>query len=211
MFDSTQFAVFLAASIALIVTPGPAVVFIVARGVQQGRYAAVVTACGVAVGNFVHACAAAFGLSAILASADLAYLILKYAGAVYLIFLGLRSFAAKNSDRRTGIRPAGTHTSNFRDGVVVALLNPKTILFFLAFLPQFTTPGRHPLWIQLLALGVLFVVMGLVGDATYGFLSGTLGQRLKQQTALTGFGRFLSGIVYCTLGIFAAISGRFSG
>jgi threonine/homoserine/homoserine lactone efflux protein len=198
---------FVAASAALIVTPGPAVLYIVARSVSQGRQAGLVSAAGVGLGNMVHAAVAAAGLSAILASSGLAYSVLKYAGAGYLILLGLRRFFARPAQADEPAFVVEPLRATFRQAVLVGVLNPKTALFFLAFLPQFVVAGRGPIWTQLLALGAGFVVMAMLGDSAYAMLSGTCAAWLHARKRLLGAGRFISGAVYCGLGLVTAISG----
>jgi threonine/homoserine/homoserine lactone efflux protein len=207
MFDPAQFLIFVAASAVLIVTPGPAVLFIIAQSISQGRLTGVVIACGVGTGNLMHVIAVALGLSAAFASSPLAFAALKYAGAAYLIYLGLRRMLTKSKPEASAVPKTESSGTAFKQGLVVGLLNPKSVLFFLAFLPQFTRPGEHPVWLQLLTLGLVFVAMGIVGDSSYGLLSGTIGQWMKKNPGFARAERFLSGAVYCALGVAAATMG----
>lgn len=211
MFDPEKFLIFVAASAVLIATPGPAVLFIIARSLSQGRGTGVVIACGVGLGNLVHVIAVALGLSAAFASSPLAFAILKYAGAAYLVYLGVSRMLTKPK----GNGPVSSKTDSpgtaFRQGFIVAIFNPKIVLFFLAFLPQFTEPNGDPVWFQLLTLGLVFVAMGFVGDSSYGLLSGTIGQWMKENPGFARTERFLSGGVCCALGIAAATAGLHVG
>ncbi len=206
MRADSQLFVFFAASAALILTPGPAVLYILARSATQGRRAGLVSAAGVGLGNFGHAITAALGASAVLASSTLAYSVLKYAGAGYLIYLGIRKFSSgqiEKTDATFAKEPLG---STFRQAVLVAVLNPKTALFFVAFLPQFIVQGRGPASLQLLALGSAFVVMAIASDAAYALLAGALAGRMQQRSGLFRAGRWASGAVYLGLGIATALS-----
>lgn len=205
--EMNMLALFIPASIALLLVPGPVVLYIVARSLHQGRPAGLVSAAAGATGNMVHALAAALGLSALLASSALAFLAVKYLGAAYLIYLGIRTLLSKNEIRME--RPRVIKLSRiFSQGVAISILNPKTALFFLAFLPQFVNPSHGSASLQLLFLGLLFVVMGLFTDSSYALLAGGLGQRLARNTSFLRSKRYFSGGVYIALGMTAAITGE---
>jgi threonine/homoserine/homoserine lactone efflux protein len=196
------------AALVLIVVPGPNIVYIVARGVEQGRQAAVFSALGVETGSLFHIGAAAIGLSALLASSQLAFDTVRYLSAAYLLYLGLRTFAhrdrpAADADE-TG---APSLASTYRQAVLVNVLNPKVALFFLAFLPQFVDPGRGPAWAQILVLGVVFLLIGLCLDLSYATAAGTIGHWLQRRPRALRWQRYTSGSVYLTLGAVAALSG----
>jgi threonine/homoserine/homoserine lactone efflux protein len=194
---------FLAASIVLAITPGPGVFYIVARSVVHGRRVGLMSVAGVAVGNFGNAAVAAAGLGALFAVSSFAFSVVKYAGAFYLVYLGvglLRSKPAEGSDSLV------IHTSGagvFRDGFLVALLNPKTAIFFAAFLPQFMTPGSPPL-LQSLLLGALFVVIAAMTDSIYALTASTVAPRASH---LGRHGRIFSGGIFIGLGLLTALSG----
>lgn len=208
MSDSVRWPLFLAASAVLILTPGPAVLYIVARSVSQGRAAGLVSALGVGAGNLVHAVAAALGLSAILASSAAAFAAVKYLGAAYLVYLGARKFLTAPTET-PGMRCAPqTLAAVFRQGLLVGTFNPKTALFFLAFLPQFAVAGHGPVWGQLLLFGIVFVALAVISDSTYALLGGAVGGWLKRRRAFARGERYVSGAVYCGLGVVAALSGR---
>jgi threonine/homoserine/homoserine lactone efflux protein len=207
MIGLPNLPVFLMAALVLLLTPGPAVLYIVARSMDQGRTAGLVSVLSIEVGNFVHVLAAALGLSAILMSSALAYSIVKYLGAAYLIFLGLRRiFARQSANPPAESRQKGLG-GIFRQGVLVAVLNPKTALFFFAFLPQFVDPSKGPVTGQLLFLGCLFVSMAIVTDGLYAMLSGTAGKWLKGSRSFLRADRYLIGSVYIGLGVMAALTG----
>jgi len=201
-------AAFLVATLALLLIPGPSVLFVVARSVEQGRRAGLASVGGGALGNLVHVCAATVGLSALLASSALAFAVVKYLGAAYLLYLGLRTLLAKEAKETHGVGPHRSLRRIFSQGVVVYVLNPKTALFFLAFLPQFTAPARGPLAPQLFVLGSLFVLLALITDSTYALLAGTAGGWLRTNARVRRGQRYVSGGVYLALGLTAAVSGQ---
>lgn len=174
------FLVFLAATLAVLVVPGPSVVYVVARSLEQGRRAGLVSMLGLEAGMLVHVLASASGVAAIIASSDVAFMTLKYAGAAYLLHLGIRQLRARSVPVTTGgevVRaPGAAYSRLFRDGFLVDLLNPKTSLFFVAFLPQFVDPARGPASAQLLALGLCVVPLAVVCDGSYALLAGGWGQ-----------------------------------
>lgn len=206
---ATNLGLFVAAALVLLVIPGPAVLYIVARSVEQGRLAGFVSDLGIHTATLVHVLAAAVGLSALLASSAVAFSIVKYAGAAYLIWIGLKKIFGR-------VEPAGddvalvrySHARLFRDGVIVNLLNPKTALFFLAFLPQFAEVGRGHLAMQIAFLGLLFAALGFVTDGCYALVAGTAGNWLKRSRGYLGFERYVSGTLFVGLGLTAAFAGN---
>ena len=213
MPDAATFAVFAAASLALTLVPGPAVFYIIARGVEGGRPASLVSVLGITTGGLLHTAFAAVGLSAILASSATAFSVVKWAGVAYLVYLGLRRILVRdgaNNDRAVVSAGPDSLPRIFWQGVLVDLLNPKVALFFLAFLPQFVDPSRGPAWTQILALGLTLAVVGLCTDGLYALLSGTAADWLKSKNDSAGFRRlqrYFSGGVYLALGAGAAASG----
>jgi len=203
-------SVFLLASFVLAVTPGPGVFYIVARSVAQGRRSGLASVAGVAVGNLGNAIAASLGLAALFAASALAFSIVKYAGAAYLIYLGIKALYATSVQAAAAEVDAAPLWPIFRDGVVVALLNPKTAIFFTAFLPQFMTPhaSGDAALAQALALSALFVGMAAVTDATYAFLAGVIAPCLSKSKSAGGIARVTAGVSFIALGVFAAFSGR---
>jgi threonine/homoserine/homoserine lactone efflux protein len=207
MFSSANVSIFLLASLILLLTPGPAVLYIVARSLDQGRLAGFVSVLSIEVGNFVHVLAAALGLSAILVSSSFAFAAVKYLGAAYLVYLGVRRLRAHDTADQPTIVQRQRLGCVFRQGVLVAILNPKTALFFFAFLPQFVDPSTGSVTLQLLILGCLFLSMAIVTDSLYALLAGTVGQCLKGSRAFARVERYLVGTVYIGLGIMAALAG----
>jgi threonine/homoserine/homoserine lactone efflux protein len=200
--------VFLLAALVLLLTPGPAVLYIVARSIDQGRGAGLVSVLGIETGNFVHVLAATLGLSAILLSSPLAFAIVKYLGAAYLVYLGVRRLLSRKAVQEVSATPPQSLRRIYSQGVAVAVLNPKTALFFFAFLPQFVDPALGSLPRQLFGLGCLFVLMALVTDSLYAILAGTAGKWLKGSRAFRLAERYLVGAVYIGLGVMAALSGK---
>ena len=188
-------------------TPGPAVLYIVARSVEQGRIAGLASVCGITTGTLVHVLAASLGLSALLASSALAFAVVKFAGAGYLIYIGLRRILSRSdASIAQSELPVRSLRSLYRDGFVVNLLNPKTALFFLAFLPQFVDPGRGAVTFQIAFLGLLFTVMGLMSDGLYALIAGTAGRWVKRQGDYLRWERYLTGGVFIGLGVTAAFA-----
>ncbi len=209
MPDASTLALFAAAALALIVIPGPAVLYIVAQGIDRGRLAGVVSALGVATGGLLHVLAAAVGISSLVVSSATAFSIVKYAGAAYLIVLGLRRLLGPDDDpgEPTG-RPARTLGRTYRQGVVVNALNPKTALFFLAFLPQFVDPEAGSVPLQVTVLGLLFVSIAVVSDCAWGLAAGTAAGWLRERRGVLRAQRLTSGGVMVGLGVAAALTGR---
>ncbi len=198
---------FVFASLVLTLTPGPAVLYIVTRSVVHGRRAGLASVAGIALGNLGNALAAALGLAALFAVSALAFSVVKFLGAAYLIWLGVQMWHAKEVSAVAGASPAEPLARLFRDGFVVALLNPKTTIFFAAFLPQFLSPSSDasPL-LQTMALGVLFVLIAGITDALYALASGVLAPRLAGMGG-RGIARRVGGGMYIGMGLIAALSG----
>ncbi len=206
MPDLTHLPLFILAAVVLLLTPGPAVLYIIARSVDQGRRAGLVSVCAIEVGNFMHVIAATLGLSALLLSSAMAFTIVKYLGAAYLVYLGLRKiFTRETIHASSNSQPQGLRRI-FSQGVVVAALNPKTALFFVAFLPQFVDPSQGSIAGQMLVLGCIFVMMAVISDSIYALLAGTVGQWLKSSRSVMRAERYVVGSVYIGLGVAAAMA-----
>jgi threonine/homoserine/homoserine lactone efflux protein len=209
MPEASTLALFTLAAITLLVIPGPAVLYIVTRSVDQGRAAGLASVCGVHVGTLVHVGAAALGLSTLLVSSATAYHTVRWLGATYLIWLGVRRLLARDEDapvaaagsRRFGLRRI------FAQGVVVNVLNPKTALFFFAFLPQFVDTSRGSVPFQVVVLGVAFVLLGLVSDGSYALLASTGAGWLRRRPGVARTSRLVSGGVLISLGVTTALAG----
>jgi threonine/homoserine/homoserine lactone efflux protein len=199
---------FAGAALVLLLIPGPAVLYIVGRSVAQGRTAGLVSVLGIHTATFIHVLAAALGLSVLLLSSALAFNIVKYAGAAYLVWLGLRKiFGPAEATGANGELAAYSHAKLFRDGFVVNLLNPKTALFFFAFLPQFVDVGRGHVAMQITLLGLIFAVLGFFTDSAYALLAGIAGDWLKRSRGYLTFERYGSGLLFIGLGVVAAVTG----
>jgi threonine/homoserine/homoserine lactone efflux protein len=185
------------------------VLYIVARAIAQGRLAGFISDLGIHTATLVHVLAAALGLSALLASSALAFSIVKYAGAAYLIWLGLRKIFGRAEDPGNGgAITRHSYTRLFRDGFIVNLLNPKTALFFFAFLPQFVEPARGHLASQVAFLGLLFALVGFVTDGCYALVAGTAGQWLRRSRRYLELERHISGTLFIGLGLTAVFAGN---
>jgi len=201
-------ALFIGAALTLLVIPGPAVLYIVGRSIEQGRRAGLISAAGIHTATLVHIFAAVVGLSAVLASSALAFAAIKYAGAAYLIWLGLRKLFSRSAPSGEAVVVARRRGGRlFREGFVVNLLNPKTALFFLAFLPQFVDVSRGHVAMQIAALGFLFALMGLLSDSAYALAAGAAGAWLKRSRLWLVAERYISGLVMIGLGMTAALAG----
>jgi threonine/homoserine/homoserine lactone efflux protein len=202
--DSTSVALFCVAALALLAIPGPAVLYVVVQSAEQGRRVGLASVAGIHVGTLVHVAAAALGLSALIVASATAFSTVKYAGAAYLIYLGVRKLLERTpvdeyEPARESLRRA------FVRGAVVNVLNPKTALFFLAFLPQFVDADRGGVWSQALVLGLVFIALGLVSDSLYALAAGTVGSLLRRKRRALRYG---SGVVFIGLGTAAALTKR---
>jgi threonine/homoserine/homoserine lactone efflux protein len=209
MVDPAAYAVFLGAALALLVVPGPAVLYIVARSVHQGRRAGLASVLGIHVGTLVHVLAATVGLSALLASSATAFTVVKLLGAAYLVYLGIRTLAGRG-DRGVEASPGGPtrgRRRDFAEGIVVNVLNPKTALFFLAFLPQFVDPDAGAATLQILVLGLTFMLLGLVTDSLWALAAGSAGEVLRARRGFLRAQRWVSGSIYLGLGALTALAG----
>ena len=207
LISHSSLLLFVTGAAVLLVIPGPAVTYVVSRTIGHGRAAGLVSVMGIVAGTLFHVVAATLGLSALLASSALAFQFVKYLGAAYLIYLGIRTLRrddtellqAANGDRRL------SHI--FAQGVLVNLLNPKTALFFLAFLPQFVDPSLGHPSLQIFELGVLFAVMGWCSDSVWALLAGTVADRFRSSFRLRRAQRNISGGALIALGLASAFSG----
>lgn len=200
----TTLLLFAGATLLLLAVPGPSVLYVVARTVEQGRTAGLVSVLGLEAGALVHVTAAAAGLSALVASSPAAFTALRYAGAAYLIWLGIRALRCGRDQAQASRPDRASYRRLFRDGVVVDLLNPKTGLFFLAFLPGFVHAGHGPVALQLVVLGLVFVALATLTDGAYALATARVSRdarrRSSRDLALASAG------AYCLLGVLAAAS-----
>ncbi|WP_394823526.1 LysE family translocator [Pendulispora albinea] len=205
MPDASSYAAFIVAAFGLCVTPGPDMMFIVAMGGRGGPMTGLMAALGVAFGAFLHAMAAVLGLSALFTRLPALYEVLRWAGAAYLIYLAVKSFRDRGAldlgqgDDAVAGRAGPTRTRAFWQGAATNLLNPKVILFNVAFLPQFVNPGRGAVTMQFLILGVTLVLLGLAVDATVGLLSGRVASALRRSRRMARALNIFSGTVFTGL------------
>jgi threonine/homoserine/homoserine lactone efflux protein len=210
MPETSTLALFAVAALTLLVIPGPAVLYIVTRSVDQGRAAGLASVCGVHVGTLLHVAAAALGLSALLVSSATAYDTVRWLGAAYLVWLGVRRLLARDGDVPAAAGPEARRAGLgrvFAQGVVVNVLNPKTALFFFAFLPQFVDPSRGSVPFQVLVLGVAFVLLGLLSDGAYAVAASTGAGWLRRRPGVARASRLVSGGVLISLGVTTALAG----
>ena len=203
--DSSTVWVFCVTALALLLIPGPAVLYVVVQGAEQGRRTGLASVAGIHVGTLVHVFAATVGLSALIVTSALAFNAVKYAGALYLIYVGVRKLLGRDDPSLEPGEQRISYRRAFVRGAVVNVLNPKTALFFLALLPQFVDTDRGGVWSQALVLGLLFVALGLVTDSMYAVAAGTVGGVLRRRRRGMRYG---SGIVFVGLGAFAALARR---
>lgn len=198
---------FMLASAILVMIPGPAVIYIVNRGISQGRRAAVLSALGIETGALVHVIAATAGLSALIASSATLFNVVKYAGAAYLILLGIMAWRSREDHdvEMTTLRPT-SYRRLYAQGIVVNIFNPKVSVFFLAFLPQFVSPGHGAVWLQMLLLGCVFLLVATVLDLCYAFASGSVGEWLGGRPRIAGMRNRISGATYIALGSLVGVS-----
>jgi threonine/homoserine/homoserine lactone efflux protein len=196
--DPSRLALFVGAALLLLVVPGPSVLYVVTQSVSHGRRAGIASVAGITTGTLVHIAAATVGLSALLASSAV--------GAAYLIVVGIRRLAGWEREQEPWTGAPRNLGRLYRQGIVVNTLNPKTALFFLAFLPQFVDPTRGAVWAQILALGLLFAALGFMSDATWALVAGTLGERLRRSRRFPSVQRYVSGSVFVGLGAVAALT-----
>ncbi|MGO9412800.1 MAG: LysE family translocator [Spirochaetia bacterium] len=198
---------FLLAALGLLLVPGPAVMYIVTRSAAHGRRAGFASVLGVEVASLVHSMAAALGLSALLLASALAFQAVKYVGAAYLVYLGIRTLLSKDDEGAAAISGEARLSRLFAKGLLVNLLNPKTALFFYAFLPQFVDPHKGGVQAQIFLLGILFVVLATCTDGLYSLLASSVGRLIFRSTRVRKVRRYVSAGIYMALGVAAAVSG----
>jgi threonine/homoserine/homoserine lactone efflux protein len=204
----SDLVVFAGASVALLLVPGPAVLYVITRSVHQGRASGLASAAGLGIGTFVHVLAAAAGLSVVLARSATAFNVVKVAGAVYLVAIGVARLLSRVEDEAELEIRAVPLRRAFGQGVIVNVLNPKIALFFLAFLPQFIDPDRGRPAVQTVVLGATFVLLGLCTDGLYALSASALGARLRRSRRFRFGLERGSGVVFIGLGIYSALAHR---
>jgi threonine/homoserine/homoserine lactone efflux protein len=198
--EKAAFLTFVVAAFMLNIAPGPDMLYVIGRSVGQGRRAGIVSSLGVFVGCWVHILAAAFGIAALLRSSPMAFNVVRYAGAGYLVYLGIRMLAQK-TDLSSQQLKAASLKSIFRQGVITNVLNPKVAIFFLAFLPQFVDARRGSVVLQILLLGFIFNVGGTLVNLVVAYAGGTLGELLRRNQRIARLQRWFTGLVFIGLGL----------
>mgnify|MGYP001191767624 FL=1 len=207
MPSASTLAVFAAASFALIVVPGPSVLYIVGASISQGRRAGLTSMLGVQAGGLIHVFAAAIGVSALIASSAEAFNVVKFAGAAYLVYLGVQRIRHAGEEDHEQQAPR-SHAHLFRQGVVVNILNPKVAIFFVAFLPQFIDPAAGTPGLQIIVLGLVFLLIAMISDGAYALLAGTAAEHLRGSFRSRQRLDRVSGTIIIGLGAVAALTGH---
>ena len=200
MPEKAAFVAFLIAAFALNLAPGPDMLYVIGRSVGQGRKAGIVSSLGVFVGCWVHILAAAFGIAALLRSSPIAFNVVRYAGAAYLIYLGIKMLAQKTDLASQQLKAERLGTI-FRQGAITNMLNPKVAIFFLAFLPQFVNAQRGSVVLQILVLGLIFNVGGTLVNLAVAYAGGTLGELLRRNQSIARLQRRFTGLIFVGLGL----------
>lgn len=208
MFDTATFMTFLAASIAIILAPGPAQALTLARSISDGKKSGIMTAVGLNVGTIVHTFAAALGLSAILATSAVAFAFVKYVGAAYLVYLGIKALLTKGHETKLANPSSANPWQAFTKAVVTGILNPKVALFFLAFLPQFVDARRGSVFLQFVVLGVILAVLDIVYESVLASVAGTLAIWFTGNPKVAVWRQRITGAVLVGLGIRLALTQR---
>ena len=206
MPDPALYGLFVLAALALLVIPGPAVLYVVSQSVEGGPRAGLMSTVGIHLGTLVHVAAAAIGLSSLLVSSAEAFDVVKYAGAAYLVFIGVRTLAGRTSEEPQALEVDARR--RVARGATVQILNPKTALFFFAFLPQFVDPQAGSTGLQILVLGLTFTALGLLSDGAYALAAGALSGRLRGSRRAAAVSRWASGTILIGLGVTAALAGK---
>ena len=201
----STYALFIATALALLAIPGPAVLYVVGRSIDQGRTAGLASVLGITTGTIVHITAATVGLSSLVLASKVAFDAVRYVGAAYLILLGIRRLLRRGQEEAAGVRRSRTLRRLYSQGLVVNLLNPKTIVFIFAFIPQFVDVGAGHVWLQILLLGLTFAGLGLMSDSLYAIVAGTVADRLRGTPLVARVERWFGGTVLIGLGVASAL------
>ncbi len=203
----SQLTLFITGTVIIVVIPGPNILYLIARSIHQGRMAGLASVLGIEAATVVHICAATLGLTSVLLSSALAFNVVKYLGAAYLVYLGVRKLLTREDDAGSAIKPGRELKQVFVQGFLVNLLNPKTSLFFFAFLPQFVDAGNGSVPVQILAFGLLLVLLAMAIEIVYVLLASHLRSWIKGNSSFSGRQRYFAGSAYIGLGLATALSG----
>jgi threonine/homoserine/homoserine lactone efflux protein len=205
MPSATTYGLFVLTALALLAIPGPAVLYVVSRSIDQGRSAGLSSVLGITSGTVVHVTLASVGLSSLVLASRLAFDAVRYVGAAYLIVLGARRLLTRKSDDGVEASAPRTRRDLYTQGLVVNLLNPKTIVFIFAFIPQFVDVGAGHVWLQIMLLGFTFAGLGLLSDSCYAVVAGTVADRLRGTPLIARVERWFGGTVLIGLGVASAL------
>jgi threonine/homoserine/homoserine lactone efflux protein len=201
----STYALFVGTCLVLLAIPGPAVLYVVSRSIDQGRRAGLASVLGITTGTVVHVTMATVGLSSLVLASHVAFSAVRYAGGAYLVYLGVRRLLSRRVEEAAESRPPRTARDLYTQGIVVNLLNPKTIVFIFAFIPQFVAVGAGHVWLQVLLLGLTFAGLGMMSDSVYAFVAGTVADRLRGTPLVARVERWFGGTVLIGLGITSAL------
>jgi threonine/homoserine/homoserine lactone efflux protein len=201
----STYIVFLATGTVLLIVPGPAVLYVVTRSIEMGRTGGIASVAGITTGTVVLISLAAAGLSSLVLASTVAFDAVRYVGAAYLVFLGLRRLLTRGAEQAEQEPAPRTRRRAYTQGVVVNLTNPKTIVFIFAFIPQFVDPHARHVWLQVLVLGLSFACLGFLSDTVYALAAGTVADRLRGSSGVARFERWFGGSVLVGLGVVAAV------
>ena len=201
----STYVVFLATGMVLLIVPGPAVLYVVTRSIEMGRTGGIASVAGITTGTVVLISLAAAGLSSLILASTVAFDAVRYVGAAYLVFLGLRRLLTRGAEQAVQEPAPRTRRRAYTQGVLVNLTNPKTIVFIFAFIPQFVDPHARHVWLQVLVLGLSFACLGFLSDTVYALAAGTVADRLRSSAGLARFERWFGGSVLVGLGVVAAV------
>jgi threonine/homoserine/homoserine lactone efflux protein len=201
----STYAVFLATGVVLLIIPGPAVLYVVTRSIEMGRSGGIASVAGITTGTIVLISLATAGLSSLILASTAAFDAVRYAGAAYLILLGLRRLLTRGAEQAAHEPMPLSRRRAYTQGVVVNVTNPKTIVFIFAFIPQFVDPHARHVWLQVLVLGLSFACLGFLSDSVYALAAGTVADRLRGSAGIARFERWFGGSVLIGLGVVAAV------
>jgi len=205
MPSASAYAVFLATAIVLLLVPGPAVLYVVTRSIEMGRSGGLASVAGITTGTVAYVALASVGLSSLILASTAAFDAVKYVGAAYLFLLGMRRLLGRGLEEPGEEAVPRTRRRAYMQGVFVNLTNPKTIVFIFAFIPQFVDVGAGHVWLQIIALGVTFAVLGFLSDSCYAFVAGSIADRLRGTPVIARIERWFGGTVLIGLGVAAAL------
>jgi threonine/homoserine/homoserine lactone efflux protein len=201
----STYALFIATALVLLAIPGPAVLYVVSRSIDQGRRAGLASVAGIGSGTIVHVTLATVGLSSLILASRVAFDAVRFVGAAYLVFLGVRRLLTRQQETEEVARPPRTVRDLYTQGLIVNLLNPKTIVFIFAFIPQFVDPAARHIWLQVLVLGLSFAMLGMASDSLYALAAGSIADKLRGSRGMARFERWFGGSVLIGLGVAAAV------